>query len=259
MCIRDRIDAGVDAIWIDMLYMQAHLMEILTKGPNHPAVKESYEAAREIVDKIHEYGKKKGRHIYVVTWVAVICGNSIVDVPEEYVNVDAAMISPSPDEIKDKLTGKIGNFNEELWDKLVNRIKERYNIPIFARIDYGGPGRTPLYVFSQELSKQEAREFLRKADEFFSKKGIIFIYPVHGGDMGRKETVKKFSYGKFNWYDSLAPEFETYNTIKNLAQSKMVANVNKNKILIAIGILGIFLLSAFLIISKHRRMEQFTI
>lgn len=29
------------------------------------------------------------------------------------------------------------------------------------------------------------------------------------------------SYGKFKVYDSLAPEFETYETIKELAQSKL--------------------------------------
>jgi len=214
--IYKQIGAGVDAIWIDMLYMQAHLMEELTRNPNHPAVKESYKAAWEIVERIHEYGRRKGKYIYVITWVAVKRGNSIIDVPET--NVDAAMVSPSPDEIKNSM-GEIGNFNEELWDKLVNRIKEKYGIPIFARIDYGGPGRTPLYVFSQELSKEEAREFLRKADEFFSGKGIIFIYPLHGGDMGRKELVKKLSFGKFNWYDALAPEFETYEIIKRLAQS----------------------------------------
>jgi len=218
--IYKQIDAGVDAIWIDMLYMQAHLMEILTNDPEHPAVKESYEAAWKIVNKIHEYGEKKGRHIYVITWVAVIRGSFIIEVPEKYVNVDAAMVSPSPDEIKDKITGKVGNFNEELWDKLVNRVREKYGIPIFARIDYGGPGRTQLYVFSQELSKEEAREFLIRADEFFSKKGIIFIYPLHGGDMGRPGLVKKLSYGKFNWYDALAPEFETYETMRDLAKSK---------------------------------------
>ena len=218
--IYKQIDAGVDAIWIDMLYMQARLMAELTKNPNHPAVKESYEAAKEIVNKIHEYGKRKGKYIYVITWVAVKGKDSIISVPKEYVNVDAAMVSPSSNEIKDKSTGKIANFNEELWDELVEKIRKEYGIPIFARIDYGGPGRTQLYVFSQELSKEEAREFLKKADEFFSKKGIIFIYPVHGGDMGRKELVKKLSYGKFNWYDSLAPEFQTYETIKELAKSK---------------------------------------
>ena len=232
--IYKQIDAGVDAIWIDMLYMQAHLMEMLTKDPNHPAVKESYEAAWKIVEKIHEYGRKKGKYIYVITWVAVKQGDSIVDVPKEYVNVDAAMVSPSPDEIKDKLTGEIGNFNEELWDKLVNRIREKYGIPIFARIDYGGPGRTPLYVFSQELSKEEAREFLRRADKFFSEKGIIFIYPVHGGDMGRKDLVKKLSYGKFNWYDSLAPEFQTFETIKELAQNKRAKKSDLSKVKVAI-------------------------
>jgi len=211
--IYTQIDAGVDAIWIDMLYAQAHLMETLTKDPNHPAVKDSYRAAWEIVNKIHEYGRKKDKYIYVITWVAVMHAK----VPKEYVNVDAAMVSPSPNEIKDE-TGKVANFNEELWDKLVKEIRKEYGIPIFARIDYGGPGRTPLYVFSQELTKEEAREFLRKADEFFSKKGIIFIYPLHGGDMGRAEIVKKLSYGKFNWYDALAPEFETYETIKELTK-----------------------------------------
>jgi len=220
--IYKQIDAGVDAIWIDMLYVQGRLMAELTKDPNHPAVKESYKAAFEIVEKIREYGERKGKYIYVITWVAVKDKDSIISVPKEYVNVDAAMVSPSPDEIKDKFTGEVGKFNERLWDELVMKIKEDYGIPIFARIDYGGPGRTQLYVFSQELSKEEARDFLRKADQFFSKKGIIFIYPVHGGDMGRKEIVKKLSYGKFNWYDSLASEFETYETIKDLAQKKKV-------------------------------------
>jgi len=57
---------------------------------------------------------------------------------------------------------------------------------------------------------------------FFSKKGVIFIYPLYGGDMRRLGLVKKFSYGRYNWYDSLAPEFETYDTMKELAQKKKV-------------------------------------
>ena len=40
--------------------------------------------------------------------------------------------------------------------------------------------------------------------------------------MGRLGLVKKFSYGRYNWYDSLAPEFETYDAIKELAQKKKV-------------------------------------
>ena len=119
--IYKQIDTGVDVIWIDMLYIQAQLMRLLTKKPNHPAVIESYKAAREIVNKMYEYGKKKGKYIYVITWVAVKGKNSIINVPKKYVNVDAAMVSPSPDEIKDKFTGEIANFNEGLWDKLVKK------------------------------------------------------------------------------------------------------------------------------------------
>ncbi len=47
-----------------------------------------------------------------------------------------------------------------------------------------------------------------------------FVYPIHGGDMGPTREVKRLSYGKFNWYDSIAPEFQTYETIKELAQNK---------------------------------------
>ena len=44
--------------------------------------------------------------------------------------------------------------------------------------------------------------------------------------MGR-ESVKKLSYGKFNWHDSLAPEFETYETIRELAnRKKLEANLS---------------------------------
>ena len=232
--IYKQIDAGVDAIWIDMLYTQGYLMEKLTGDRNHPAVRESYKAAWDIVNKIHEYGERKGKHIYVITWVAARCNGSLITAPKEYVNIDAAMVGPSPDEIRDPVTGKIGNFDEETWDKLIKTIKEEYGIPIFARIDYGGRGRTPLYVFSQELNKHEAREFLRKADEFFSRKGVIFIYPLHGGDMGRYDWVRKLSYGKFNWYDALAPEFETYETIKELAQSKKLKKQSLSDVKVAI-------------------------
>ncbi|RLF41735.1 MAG: hypothetical protein DRN12_02365, partial [Thermoplasmata archaeon] len=50
------IDAGADAIWIDMLFMPSLLLEQLTGDVNHIAVRETFEASSEIVDKIHEYG-----------------------------------------------------------------------------------------------------------------------------------------------------------------------------------------------------------
>jgi hypothetical protein len=214
-----QIDAGAGAIWIDMLYVQpAYLLRELAGRDNHPAVQESYKAVWEIVDKIHNYGLKKGRYIYVITWVAGLKDGSITVIPKT--NVDIAMLSPLPDEIRDKSTGIIGNFDEKLWQELVGKINKQLGIPIFVRIDYGGGGRSPLGVFSQELTPGQAKSFLMAADDFFKKLGATFIYPVHGGDMGPKEKVKKLSYGQFNWYDALVPEFETYNTIKKLAQEK---------------------------------------
>jgi len=50
----------------------------------------------------------------------------------------------------------------------------------------------------------------------------LHLSPIYCGDMGRLGLVKKFSYGRYNWYDSLAPEFETYDAIKELAQKKKV-------------------------------------
>jgi len=65
---KKQIDCGVDAIWIDMLFKQAKILEGLTGDVYHQAVRESYEAACKVVDEIHEYGNQKGKHIYVGTW-----------------------------------------------------------------------------------------------------------------------------------------------------------------------------------------------
>jgi len=54
-----QVDAGVDAIWIDMLYTQAWFLYKMSKDANHPAVRKSYNAALEIIEKIREYGRKK--------------------------------------------------------------------------------------------------------------------------------------------------------------------------------------------------------
>ncbi len=105
-------------------------------------------------------------------------------------------------------------------DEVVKIIKEKTGMPVFARIDYGGTGRSALNVFSQELTPAQAKEFLKIADKFYSDLGVNFIYPIHGGDMGPAGQIKRLSYGKYDWYDSLAPEFQTYETIKELAQKK---------------------------------------
>ncbi len=219
-----QIDAGVDAIWIDMLYVQPTILKQLTNNENHPAVRESYEAIWKIVNSIHRYGFNYGKNISVISWVVIHRGDKVIRlVPPEWCNIDAAMTSPLPEEILAiDDTGKrtIGGFRVDVWKRVVRILEQEYSLPTFARLDYGGIGRTPLSVFSQELTKSEAIQFLKKADDFFTDMGIIFIYPLHGGTMGRPGKVANLSYGRYNWYDALAPEFDTYETIKELAQAK---------------------------------------
>ncbi|MBU4289716.1 MAG: hypothetical protein KKG09_00480 [Verrucomicrobia bacterium] len=223
--IYEQIDAGAEAIWIDMLYAQGHLLKkVCGINESHTAVQESHRAASEIVDRIHAYGARQGKYIYVTTWVVypdyVGGDRSSLVILHPSPNVDIAMTSPGSHEILNIRSGKIGQFHNERWDKTIEMLHKLGIRHIFARIDFGGIGRSPLRAFSQELNSEQQQQFLKAADEFFAGKGIQFIYPIRGGDMGPGWEVKKLAFGKFNWYDSLAPEFATYEAIKKLAQKK---------------------------------------
>jgi len=109
-------------------------------------------------------------------------------------------------------------MDEAEWEEKLAFLREKMpNVTIFVFFDYGYDD-SPMEIFSQALSPQEQRKFLKIADEFFRRKGITFIYPVHGPDMG--PDAKILSYGKSRCYDSLAPEFNTYETIVELAKNK---------------------------------------
>jgi hypothetical protein len=205
---KKQIDCGVDAIWLDYLFFQPRLFEQKTGDASHPAVKESYNASLKIVDKIHDYGASKGRYIYVGSW------GGFVDFPYPPPNLDFVTVTPSSEEVLHK------EFDKEKWNTEVAEIREKLgeDILIFAFMDFGN-ANSPLATFSQELTPKEQREFLGYADNFLQEKGIVFIYPVHGGSMGVK-NVKILSFGEYNVYDSTAPEFETYDTIKELTQSR---------------------------------------
>lgn len=204
---KKQIDCGADAIWIDMLFTQVGMLGKITKDKNHPAVKESFEAASKMVDEIHKYGESKNKHIYVGEW-----GGSAWYPYHPQPNFDFVTRSPFSQEVQSM------RWDEERWDFEIELIREKLgNIPIFAFLDWS-TDTEPTAIFSQKLTPREQREFLKTADEFLQKKGVNFIYPIHGGYMGN--SAKIGSFGKSSFYDSLAPEFETYETIKELAQSK---------------------------------------
>ncbi len=212
---KKQIDLGADAIWIDLLFIQAESLKKMANDINHPAVKESYDSASKIIDAIHEYGESKGKRVYVGTWA-----EPVINYTWQPPNLDFVTITPTPEEIYS------GKFDERRWGKINLNAEEKFGkIPRFVFIDFGWGNNSPLDVFSQKLNKNQQREWLKKADAFFQRKGMIFVYPVRGGDFA--PGAKRLSFGKFAKYDSLALEFDTFETIKKLARIKREKPLNQ--------------------------------
>lgn len=87
-------------------------------------------------------------------------------------------------------------------------------------MDFGFP-RSPLYIFAEELTSTEQSKFLIDADRDLRSIGVLLLLPVHGGNPCISgEACPILAYGQYNWYDSLAPEFDTYETIKSIALNR---------------------------------------
>jgi len=204
-----QIDLGADGIWIDMLFWQASALAQATGNPNSSAVRMSFYAASNVIDRIHAYGRSKGKYIYVGTeW-------NFVNLTYSAPAVDFVTASPTAAEVK-------GPLNSTRWGSIKSQVMKMCgNIPIMANLDWGGAGGgtgSALTTFSQYLTPDQQRAWLASADAFFRANGIIFAYPVHGGTF--PSTSGTLAFGKYNTYDSLAPQFATYNTIVSLATKK---------------------------------------
>jgi len=213
---KKQIDCGADGIWIDMLHQQASRLAQMTGYVEHTSVRESVTAASKIVDEIHGYGKSRGKYIYVGSWdgpfvLAEIAGREFPYSPPD---VDFITISPANKEVMDM------ELDNAMREKEVSIIKRKYGeLPVFAFIDWAFD-ESQTVIFSQKLSTEEQRQVLKKFDESFAKMGVNFIYPVHGGYMGKGKITTKLAFGRYRIYDALAPEFRTYETIQELARYK---------------------------------------
>ncbi len=205
--VKKQINCGLDAIFIDMLYSQAGILENLTGNINHPAVQESYNAATHIINEIHNYGNSIGRYIYIGTWSA-----QLINMPYPKPKLDFVTVSIASDEI----------INDSLYTSKWIAVRDSINnilgsIPIIVCLDWGFQN-SPVEVFSQQLDSLQQRKFLAKADTFFYNKNMTFAYPLHGGFMGASAT--KLSFGTSHTYHAAAPEFATLDTIIALGTGK---------------------------------------
>jgi len=175
-------------------------------------VKESYYAVSALIDKVKALREKKG-NFYVGSWAIFLI------YPYDAPDFDYVVATVLRKEILSAKNGKV-KFNEDRWNNIVNGVKEKMgeSTLILSFIDNGGLEKYPMTAFSQKLTTKEQRRFLKEWDSYMRKKGIIPVYPVQDGIMG--PNPQKMAYGKYNKYDSLAPEFETYEIIKELTQKK---------------------------------------
>jgi hypothetical protein len=211
-CAKEQIDCGADAIWIDGLPQETIFNSIFKEGAQS-MVKDLSIAAANIVDAIHEYGNSKGKNIYVGYWANPF--GLIKDASYVPAKVDFVTISPSKEEVLAK------KLDEYKWGNEVGSIRKIYgDIPIFAFIDWAFDD-SQMVAFSQKLNKEEQSEVIEAFDKAYERMGVKFVYPLHGGYMGQGVATAKLSFGKDRIYDSLAPEFDTYEKIKALAKEKV--------------------------------------
>ncbi|VVB91408.1 Uncharacterised protein [uncultured archaeon] len=198
-----QIDSGADGIWVDGLFSQAANVYAMTNDLNNSAVNASYSAASKLIDNIHNY--QQG--VYVGTWSI---GTRI---PYSLPDFDFVTMSPSETEVLNQ------TFDEAAWDTAISQARRnRDDMPIIAFIDWADTIETPLGAFSQNMSKENQSKFLMTADAFFQEKGVIFSYPMHGGYLGANASI--LSFGAYPYYDALAPESDTYGTIRQLSVDK---------------------------------------
>jgi hypothetical protein len=220
--IKIQIDNGADSIWIDGLFGQSYLLEKLILQMPYRGTLEmeqariaAHDAAMQVIFDIHTYAPT----VEIISWRK---------------GIDISLGTPALDGIMTTVTYQEvlqGFLNIENWQYQVDNIKSLLpGKKIYARIDYGEGTDTPLGAFSQQLSATQAQSFLRNADTTLTNMGVNFIYPVHGGYMGKDATILSYNISKN--YDSLA--FQTYETIKTLSNEKKNTIVSPSQSLFAV-------------------------
>jgi len=193
---------GVQAVWYDMFF-QLPMNLAKQFGLDHPMIKNLYDGCCDIIEGAKSLGLTVG------TWS--LCLNfPYRRVPD----VDFVNASPTVSEVRSI------SVNYPRWNKIVETIKEKSpNAWLLIMFDFANKDDLPLPVFSQELTPRQQCEFLMKLHDLsvkINEQGIrsCVAYPIHGPGLGA--NPKKLAWDKYNVYDALAPEFNTFDTIYSL-------------------------------------------
>jgi len=213
-----QLRCGVKAFWWDMLLLPVAALLYYGVPVEHTAIAEVYNACKQIAKGT----QRKARHISWSYWQLEHSYRLFSRYGALPLDICVVMITTK--EVKNK------KMDDKRWNYIQGIVKKLYrDTPIFARIDYG-KGRSPLYVFAEELSMAEANAFLEIAENFLRKRNVHLILPVHGGNPCDPQQIKRgrcprLAFGKYNWYDSLAPEWRTYPVIKAIAYKRVCRKV----------------------------------
>ena len=192
---RSKIDAfkymGYDGIWFDLPFVIANIVKTwVNNDETHPA----FITCRNAETALCDYAKSVG--MYIGSW-------GLKNHFDIYNKFDFMTRSPGPIELRRE-------FDELKWDETI-RLSEEYNIKLIAFLDFG-PNCGHSLEYLAEQNPTEARNILEKVDTYFKSRNIDFAFPVFGGYLPCVSITK----GTYELYDSQAPEFQTYDTIKKL-------------------------------------------
>jgi len=229
------INAGCDGVWIDGLMFNTR--EIIKYNASDENRQRCVDGALYVCNEIKRLTTLYGKIPLISTWYVENFTRYIIRSIYWYDNLYDFVTLPAPGKLEIQTLTAIKDY-----DNIINNVKTYYNdVPIIAYIDWGFE-KTPMWYFSQwypeytncceasdtPINREKRNIFQRNVltifTEIFNNKGIIWAYPVHGGmickniDCTEESTgpccVK--SYGLYHLYDSQAPEFQTYDTIKKL-------------------------------------------
>lgn len=254
--VKKQIDAGVDAIWFDLLFYQASyfLQATCTKPKNQcaslpdfdfaaPAVQQSFYSAVKIVDDTHSYAQSVGKKVYVGSWANSIYYSQAR--PDLYIQPTLDFVTITTQDSSNGLNEfETGLYDDAFWSEFKTDVSKGFgNIPIFVFLDWGF-SNSPTEIFAR-MSTSEQQNALVSASQYFKSKGIVFVYPVHGGTVATGAAS--------SWNDIISQNYSTYNIIKQLMTSGTppMIQASKNTGLIAIGAGGLAV-ALYLLMNKKK-------